>query len=55
MDFVEAKFAQLFGNDLGSTGFLESGLRMGMNVPPPSGHFVVKARNSIDDRHRRAP
>ncbi len=51
-DFVAAKALQKVRHRARRAVHVELQLRMGVNIPPPAGDFLVKVGDTIDDRHR---
>ena len=48
----DAELCELGGDKVGSPALLECGFGMGVEIVPPSLHFLVHDRNGIEDRHR---
>ena len=52
---VVSELGELAGNEIGRAEFLECRFGMGVKVPAPSRHLVVKIRDPVDDGHRCTP
>ena len=48
---LDTESGELGGDDFGGAFLFEGGFRMGVNIMPPLGHFLVEFGNPVDDRH----